>query len=424
MKNWKEFGMNTTSLKKNRTDVIVVGGGAAGLLAAGVAANQGRSVLVLEKMERPAKKLLITGKGRCNVCNNCTRDEFMAAVRANPQFLYSAYSAFDAGEVMAFFEELGVRLKTERGGRVFPASDRAADIADALLRFANRAGVKTATGRVSKLLIADGAIQGVVTENGEQYAAESVLLATGGLSYPRTGSTGDGYALAESAGHKIIPTQPSLIPVVTEEQWCKEAMGLSLKNVILRVRQNGAKAPVYEELGEMLFTHFGVSGPLVLSASAHMRGELSAYKMEIDLKPGLTLAQLDARILRDFSENINKNFFNSLGALLPRKLIPIVVRLSGIDGEAKTHQITKEQRAGFAALIKGLPLTPREFRPVDEAVVTAGGVDVKDVNPKTMESKLTKGLFFAGELLDLDAYTGGYNLQIAFSTGYLAGQNV
>jgi predicted Rossmann fold flavoprotein len=381
-------------------------------------------VLVLEKMERPAKKLLITGKGRCNVCNNCTRDEFLAAVHANPRFLYSAYSAFGAGEVMSFFEELGVRLKTERGGRVFPASDRASDIADALLRFANRAGVKTATGRCSELVIQDGAIQGVITESGEEYAVESVLLATGGLSYPRTGSTGDGYALAEAAGHKIVPVQPSLIPVVTVEGWCKDAMGLSLKNVTLRVWKEGAKAPVYEELGEMLFTHFGVSGPLVLSASAHMRGDLSSYRMEIDLKPGLSMVQLDARILRDFTENSNKDFFNSLGALLPRKLIPIVVRLSGIDGTAKTHQITREQRAGFAALLKGLTIHPKEFRPIDEAVVTAGGVDVKDVNPKTMESKLTSGLYFAGELLDLDAYTGGYNLQIAFSTGYLAGENL
>jgi predicted Rossmann fold flavoprotein len=306
---------------------------------------------------------------------------------------------------------------------VFPVSDKASDIADALLRFANQRGVKTATGRVNKLIIADGAIQGVATEDGEEYVAQSVLLATGGLSYPRTGSTGDGYALAESAGHKIVPVQPSLIPVVTAESWCKEAMGLSLKNVTLRVIKAGAKAPVSEELGEMLFTHFGVSGPLVLSASAHMRGGLAAYKLEIDLKPGLTLAQLDARILRDFTENSNKNFFNSLGALLPRKLIPIVVRLSGIDGEAKIHQITKEQRAALAALIKGLTLTPKEFRPIDEAVVTAGGVDVRNVNPKTMESKLTAGLYLAGELLDLDAYTGGYNLQIAFSTGYLAGQN-
>lgn len=413
-------------MKKTMTncDVVIVGGGAAGLLCAGYAAGRGRKVIILEKMDRPARKLLITGKGRCNLTNNCTRDDFIAAVRTNSRFLYSAYSAFSAQDTMTLFESLGVPLKTERGNRVFPQSDRSADIVDALVRFAESSGAVVHQQQVERLLLEQGGVCGLECTGGVQYRAESVVLATGGQSYPKTGSTGDGYLLAQQAGHRVEPPRPSLIPIVTQETWCGELMGLSLRNVTLRVRKQGKNKPVYQELGEMLFTHFGVSGPLVLSASAHMHGDLAAYRMEIDLKPGLDAQHLDARLLRDFGESLNRDFFNSLGALLPRKLIPVVVRLSGIDGACKVHQITKEQRARLVALMKCLPITPRALRPLEEAVVTSGGVAVTGVNPKTMESKHCAGLFFAGELLDVDAYTGGYNLQIAFSTGYLAAQNV
>lgn len=403
--------------------VLIIGGGAAGLLCAGYAARRGLNVTVMEKMDRPARKLLITGKGRCNVCNNCTQDEFMAAVRTNSRFLYSAYSAFSAQDVMALFGELGVPLKTERGNRVFPKSDRSVDIVDALVHFARESGARIEGGRCQRLLIEDGRVTGVVTAEGKSLLADTVVLATGGVSYPLTGATGDGYDLARQAGHTVIPPRPSLIPIITAERWPRDAMGLSLKNVTLRVYGRKPK-PVYEELGEMLFTHFGLSGPLVLSASAHMDGELSDYRLEIDLKPGLTAQQLDARLLRDFGDSLNRDFINSLGALLPRKLIGVIVQLSGIDGGTKINQITREQRAGLVALLKSLPLTPQAFRPMEEAVITAGGVKVGEVSPKTMESKLVSGLYFAGELLDLDAYTGGFNLQIAFSTAYLAAQNL
>lgn len=405
------------------TDVIVAGAGAAGLLCAAEAARRGRRVLLLEKMERPGRKLLITGKGRCNLTNNCSRDGFLAAVRTNSRFLYSAYSAFSAQDTMALWEALGVPLKTERGGRVFPVSDRSADVVDALVRHARESGARLEQGKVTGLLLTEAGVAGVRTDRGD-IPARSVVVATGGLSYPRTGSTGDGYRLAAQAGHTVVPRRPSLIPVETEESWCRDLMGLSLKNCILTVRRAGAKKPVFSELGEMLFTHFGVSGPLVLSASAHMAGDPGDYRMEIDLKPGLTEQQLDARLLRDFGENRNRDFSNALGELLPRKLIPVAVSLSGIGGGTKVHQITRERRRELAGLLKGLPLTPKAFRPIEEAVVTAGGVAVEEVSPKTMESKRAPGLYFAGEVLDVDAYTGGYNLQIAFSTGFLAAQHV
>lgn len=404
------------------SDAIIVGGGAAGLLCAGFAARRGKNILLLERMERPGRKLLITGKGRCNLTNNCDSDSFFASVRTNPRFLYSAYAAFSAQDTMALLEELGVSLKTERGGRVFPRSDRSMDIVDALARFAG-ASARIERERVCGLLLEDGHVAGVRTESGRMITSESVVVATGGKSYPLTGSTGDGYVLAGQAGHTIAPQRPSLIPIVTEEKWPRDLMGLSLKNCTLRVRKGGGK-PVFEELGEMLFTHFGISGPLVLSASAHMTGALSDYRVEIDLKPGLSEQQLDARLLRDFGENSNRDFINSLGALLPRKLIPVVVRLSGIEGDAKVHQISREQRKGLVRLLKALSLTPSAFRPIEEAVITAGGVKVGEVHPGTMQSKLVGGLYFAGEVLDLDAYTGGYNLQIAFSTGYLAAQSI
>lgn len=406
-------------------DVVVVGAGAAGAMAAGIAAGRGLSTAVTERNQRIGRKVMITGKGRCNVTNNCENTAFINAVKVNGKFLYSAINRFSARDTMAFFERLGVPLKTERGSRVFPVSDQSVDIVDALAKHLRQNGAKLVEGRCTALLLENGAVSGVRLETGGTLRAASVIVATGGLSYPVTGSTGDGYTLAKMAGHHIVKPSPSLIPIVTNEPWCKELMGLSLKNVTLTLTDTAKNKSLYHELGEMLFTHFGVSGPLVLSASSHMKPEkLNDYRLEIDLKPGLSPEQLDARLLRDFAKNLNKDFLNSLSELLPRKLIPVAVRLSGIDGGAKVNQITKEQRRAFVELLKHLTVTARGFRPIEEAIVTSGGVDVKEVNPKTMESKLVKGLYFAGEVLDVDAYTGGYNLQIAFSTGVLAGENV
>ena len=409
----------------NHFDAVFIGGGAAGLLCAGFAARRGMRVAVLEKNGRPARKVRITGKGRCNVTNNCDNNDFIRAVRGNGRFLYSAIAAFSTADTMAFFEGLGVPLKTERGNRVFPVSDQATDIVDALVGFAKDGGAKIFTGQAAKEVLAEnGQVTGVLLESGEVIPCTRAVIATGGKSYPLTGSTGDGYRMAQQLGHTIAPIKPSLIPIVAKEGYCAAMMGLSLRNVTLKVLDSGKKKPVFEELGEMLFTHFGVSGPLVLSASSHMTGDLSRYRMEIDLKPGLTAQQLDARLLRDFEENRNRDFANSLDALLPRKMIPVVVELSGIPAGEKVHQITREQRQGLCILIKAFPVTPKAFRPIEEAIVTSGGIKVGEINPKTMESKLVEGLFFAGEVIDVDGYTGGYNLQIAFSTGYLAAQNL
>lgn len=426
----------------NRTDimydVVVIGGGAAGLICAGFAAKRGRRVLLLEKMGRCARKLMITGKGRCNLTNDCSRDELIAAVKTNPRFMYSAFSAFSPRDLMELVEGLGVPLKTERGKRVFPVSDKAVDVVDALIKFARQSGVTIENNAKCKsLIIKSGIVTGVQTASGGIIHAQSVVVATGGKSYPLTGSTGDGYALAKQAGHTVTEIRPSLIPIETEEDFCRELMGLSLKNCTLTLKKKSggnvnetvqhvreAKTKIlFSELGEMLFTHFGVSGPLVLSASAHMGGDIKDYMLCIDLKPALSFEQLDARLLRDFGSGINKDFENALSELLPRKLIPVMVRLSGIDGKCKVHQITKKQRQDFASLLKSLSVTPKEFRPLKEAVVTSGGVSVKEIDAKTMRSKLADGLFFAGEVIDVDAYTGGFNLQIAFSTGFLAGEN-
>jgi len=408
----------------NHVDVIVVGGGPAGLICAGRAAQRGRRVLLLERSNKPALKLGITGKGRCNLTNNCDRDAFLAAVKTNGRFLYSAFSAFSPQDVIRFFEGLGVPLKTERGGRVFPASDKAGEIVRALVGYARASGVKIKQERATRLLIEDGKIAGVAGQSGQEYRADSVVIATGGLSYPRTGSAGDGYILAEQAGHTIIPTRASLVPIVTREKWPAKAMGLSLKNVTLSLRRQGDARPVFEEMGEMLFAHFGVSGPLVLSASAHITGEASDYFLFIDLKPALTHQQLDARILRDFSKQQNRDFGNSLGGLLPAGLVSPVVLLSGISPTVKVHQVTRQERGRLVDLLKGLTLRVRELRPVEEAVVTAGGVCVKGVHPGRMESRVVSGLYFAGEVLDLDAYTGGFNLQIAFCTGWVVGESI
>ena len=404
----------------NHSNFLIVGAGAAGLMAGIIAGRRGLSVTLIEKMERPGRKLLITGKGRCNVCNCCTIEEFLPNVMNNPRFLYSCLNNFNPYEVMGFFEELGVPLKVERGQRVFPESDRSMDVVDALVDECGKLGCRFVRGTVKELLIEEDCVKGVSTAEGKDYFADAVLLCTGGKSYPATGSTGDGYALARQAGHTVTKLKPSLVPIVTNESYCADMMGLSLKNVVLTVSDKNNGKIAYSELGEMLFTHFGVSGPLVLSASCCMSGDLSRYKMEIDLKPALSEEQLDARLLRDFEQFKNKAFSNSLSLLLPRKMIPVVVKLSGIPAEQKVNQITKEQRMKLISVIKSFPISAKCFRPIEEAIVTAGGVAVSEVSPKTMESKKCRNLYFAGELLDVDAYTGGYNLQIAFSTAFAA----
>lgn len=411
-------------------DTLIIGAGAAGLMAGIQAAGRGKQVLILEKMERPGRKLLITGKGRCNVTNCCTVEDFMLNVLSNKRFLYSSLNALNPYEVMGFFEDCGVALKVERGERVFPVSDRSADIVDALVNKAQQSGCRITRACVKELILdtnSEGKLSvcGVITEDGQTIHASSVIVATGGKSYPATGSTGDGYRLARQAGHKVTPLRPSLIPLVCKEKICRDMMGLSLKNVVLKVVDTRSGKEVFSELGEMLFTHFGVSGPLVLSASCHMQpdknGSLEHYKLYIDWKPALSHQQLDARILRDFEQFINKDFINSLGLLLPKKSIQIIASLSGIPFDTKINQITKAQRTALVDIIKAMPLTPTAFRPIEEAIVTVGGVDVSQINPKTMESKLASGLYFAGEVLDVDGYTGGFNLQIAFSTGFAAG---
>ena len=410
---------------KNEFDRIIIGGGAAGLFAAGWAAQNGERVLVLERRERPARKILVTGKGRCNVTNNCTPQEFIAAVRRNPRFLMSAIYAMTPQETMATFERLGVPLKTERGSRVFPVSDRAMDIADALVHFARAGGAQIRQATAAALLQKDGTVIGVKTEAGEEFFAPLTVIATGGKSYPATGSDGSGYTLAAAAGHTIIPPRASLVPIICEntDKQFSALMGLSLRNVTLNLIEKKSGKTIYSELGEMLFTHFGISGPLALTASSYMALPTD-YRITIDCKPGLTAEQLDARLLRDFEQSPNRAFGNALDALLPRSLIPVVVEKSGIPAERRVNQMTREERQRLGALIKAFPLTPQALRPIEEAVITAGGVNVKEIDPRTMQSKLVKGLAFAGEVIDVDAVTGGYNLQIAWSTGYLAGTSV
>lgn len=404
------------------TDVIIIGGGAAGAMAGVLCSQRGRKTIIFEPNGKIGKKLLITGKGRCNVTNNCTLDELLKNIPRNPRFLYSAFSRFSSADTMELFEGFGVPLKTERGNRVFPVSDKAADIVSALDRNLKKNGVRIIKEKVTDIIVVDGVCKGVVA-GGKQYFSQSVLLATGGKSYPLTGSDGSGYALAEKTGHTVTPLEPSLVPIVCSEKYCADMMGLSLRNVTLSLYDG--KKKIYSELGEMLFTHFGVSGPLVLSASSHIsKMESGRYKILIDLKPGLSLKQLDARIQRDFSENINRIFGNSLSKLLPAKLVPTAVRLSGIPGETKVNQITREERLAFAQLLKGFPLTVKGFRPIEEAIITSGGINIKEINPKTMESKLVQNLYFAGEIIDTDGYTGGFNLQIAFSTAFCASENL
>ena len=402
--------------------VVIIGGGAAGLMAAAQIENA--QITLVEKNDRPARKVMITGKGRCNVTNNCDENTLIANVPKNGRFLYSAFSAFNSQDTIEFFEKRGTPLKTERGNRVFPVSDKSVDIVDALVKAARKNGTEIIKGEVKEIITENGAVTGVRLENGEEIFADSVILATGGLSYPTTGSTGDGYRMAENLGHTVTEIKPSLVPLNIHEGFCERLSGLSLKNVTLTIYEKDKKKPIFSEMGEMLFTHFGISGPLVLSASAHLRYmDKKEYTAKIDLKPALSFEQLEKRVLKDFSEELNCDFINSLGALLPKSLIPVVVNLSGIPPRIKVNQISREQRHSLIEVMKGLILHITGFRPIDEAIITSGGISVKEINPATMESKLIKGLFFAGEIIDVDAYTGGFNLQIAFSTAYTAAKS-
>ena len=403
--------------------VAVVGGGAAGLMAAIHAARMGAAVTIYEKNERCGRKLGITGKGRCNVTNHCTRETFFENVTGDARFLYSAWSRFDSAATESFFEEQGVPLKVERGNRVFPVSDKARDVVDALVRAARDEGVKILHANVSELLIEDGRACGVRVGD-KEYPADAVILATGGASYPLTGSTGDGYRFARAAGHTVVSPTPSLVPLVEKGRFCASVQGLSLRNVSLRAKDLKTGKIVFEEFGEMLFTHFGLTGPLVLSASAHLCPmEPGRYELLIDLKPALDEKTLDARLLSDFAKYSNRDFQNALCDLLPQKLIEPLVARSGIDGRKKVHDVTKEERKAFLQLLKGVGIVIGGTRPIAEAIVTKGGVALTEVMPRTMASKKCRGLYFAGELLDLDAYTGGFNLQIAFSTAVLAGES-
>ncbi len=404
--------------------VGIVGAGAAGLIAAGRAASLGKTVFVFEKNNRAGKKLLITGKGRCNITNHCPMEDLLANIPGNGRFLYSTFHNFNNYDIMDFFQAQGVPVRTERGNRVFPESDRSFDVAEALLNYAKNQGVKFFYhSPVQEILCEEGRVKGVKLQNNDVYPLESVILATGGLSYPMTGSTGDGYRMAQNLGHTVIEPKPSLVPLETKEKWVTELQGLALKNVGLTVFNSGGLR-VYQEQGEMLFTHFGVSGPMILSASRHIleSGYTDAVLM-IDLKPALDEETLDLRLQRDFSKFSRRQFSNSLDELLPKSLIPVFVMLSGLAPEKPVHQITKNERRELVKLLKGLKLTVLKARPIDEAIVTSGGISTKEINPSTMESKLVKGLYFAGEMIDVDAYTGGFNLTIAFSTGYTAGSH-
>ena len=403
--------------------VIVIGGGAAGLFAAISAAENGADVLLLEKNDRCGKKLRITGKGRCNVTNDCTTEEFLQNVPSNPRFLYGALNCLSTQDVKDFFEGEGVPLKTERGKRVFPVSDKAEDIVSALVNACRDRGVKIINEKVLSLIIEDEKIKGVKTHSGERYA-DAVIICTGGRSYSRTGSDGDGYEFARSAGHTVTPLLPSLVPIVCAGKLCPSLQGLSLKNVALSIIDKNKQKEVYSDFGEMMFTHFGITGPMVLSASAHIPDISSGrYEARINLKPALDEKTLDARVLSDFSKYANKDLINALDDLLPQKLIPVVISLSGIDERKKVNSITREERKALTDVIRSIRLSLVGFRSLEEAIITKGGVSVKEIDPKTMESKKCKGLYLAGEVIDVDAYTGGFNLQIAFSTGKLAGRS-
>ncbi len=407
-------------------DVVVIGGGAAGLIAAGTAAERGKSVVLIEKNRILGKKLLITGKGRCNITNACEDVEtLLENVTVNRTFLYSAFYGFTNDDTIKFFNDLGVETKIERGNRVFPVSDKSQSVVDALSVYVKKSSVKILHDTVLKVLTdEDGRACGVATKKHSEISARSVIIATGGASYQGTGSTGDGYGWAKVLGHTVTEIIPSLVPVTVEEKWAYDLMGLSLKNIEISVLNEKNKV-IYKDFGEMLFAHFGLSGPVILSASAHMRPmESGKYRILLDLKPALDEKTLDSRILRDFQKFANRDFVNSLSELLPNGLIDIVVALSGIDPRKKVNSVTKEERKKLVSVIKGIEFNVTGFCPIEQAIITSGGISVKEINSSTMESKLVKGLYFAGEIIDVDAYTGGFNLQIAFSTGRLAGMSV
>lgn len=400
---------------------IVIGGGAAGMMAAIAAASGGAAVTLLERNQKVGRKLYITGKGRCNVTNDCSAEEALRSTPCNGKFLYSCMDRFPPSATMSFFKKLGVSLKTERGNRVFPESDKAADIIDALLRELRRKKVEIVETRATGLLTEDGVISGVSTEVGDM-ECDAVIVATGGVSYPLTGSTGDGYDMARALGHTIVQPKGSLVPLTSDDPCCARMMGLALKNTGVKVKNQKGKV-VYQDQGELLFTHFGLSGPVILSASAHLRRfDREQYTVCLDLKPALDEEKLDARLLREFEEKSNRDFINALDGLLPRAMIPVMVERTGIEPETKVHSITRQQRRRLLELLKCFPIVLSGTRPVEEAIVTSGGIKVTEIDPKTMQSKLIPGLFFAGEIIDVDAYTGGFNLQIAWATGHAAGQ--
>lgn len=404
--------------------IIIIGAGASGLIAGAQAAKRGLDVTIVERNSRPARKVMITGKGRCNVTNACFDiNELISNVVRNPRFMYSAFSSFMPYDTMALLQDMGVETKIERGNRVFPVSDKAVDIVDALVKNAKQSGAKFVQGCVASFNTENGVIKSVNLENGDIVEGDAFAVCTGGKSYASTGSDGIGYELAKSVGHTVTPLKPSLVSLIASNGFIPDLQGLSLRNVSIKLL-DGEKE-IYSDFGEMLFTHYGVSGPVILSASAHMQSPREHnYKIVIDLKPALDYAALDKRIQRDFSEFANRDFINSLEKLLPNKLIPVMVKRSAIPPSLKVNQITKEQRQSLVELFKNFIVDITDFRPINEAIVTSGGVDVKEINPKTMQSKLVDNLYFAGEVIDVDAYTGGFNLQIAFSTGYLCGNNI
>lgn len=400
--------------------VAVIGGGPAGMMAAATSALEGNQVVLFEKNDFLGKKLLITGKGRCNVTNNADISEFIKNVPVNGNFLYSAFYSFTNHDLIALLENLGVPTKVERGERVFPVSDKAKDVVNAFAKYVSDCGAKVVKVPVKRIIVNDDGTKTVVLADKRGVKCDSVIIATGGASYPLTGSTGDGYKWAKELGHTVSELKPSLVPLTVKENYVGRLQGLSLKNIAITLKSNGKK--VYDDFGEMMFTHYGLTGPVVLSASSHMRKN-AEYTLSIDLKPALDEVTLDKRILRDFDALKNKDFINSLDELLPKKLIPVIVDISGIEPHKKINEITREERKKLVLLLKNMTFEIKGFRPISEAIITSGGVNVKEINPGTMESKIVPGIFFAGEIIDTDAYTGGFNLQIAFSTGYLAGKN-
>lgn len=414
-------------------NVIVVGGGPAGMISAIKAKQEGNNVTILEKNDSMGKKILITGKGRCNITNGINISEFINNIPGNGKFLYSAFENFDNNDIINLLKQEGLEVKEERGNRIFPVTDNANDVRVSLVKKINKLNIEVKTNAIAKkIIIENGTAVGVEYNNGEKIYGDKIIIATGGASYPTTGSTGDGYKLAERVGHTIKEIRPSLVPLeVWEKKNCKDLQGLSLRNIEIKITDTQKNKIIYNDFGEMMFTHFGVTGPVIISSSAHLVRykninqlfDNKMIKLSIDLKPALSVDKLNERILRDFSEFKNREFKNSLDKLLPQKMIPVIIELSKINPDKKVNEITKEERMNLVKLLKNLEFSISGFRPISEAIVTAGGISIKEINPKTMESKIIKNLYFAGEVIDVDAYTGGFNLQIAYSTGYTAGMN-